>query len=122
MTGGPTRIQVTVFTDEGDELELDLPAKFALCPRCRGAGSHVNPAIDGNGLTREDLDEAGPEFFEDYMAGVYDVACHRCKGEKVIKELDRDRADPDDLALYDKTMKELADLEAEEAAERRFGC
>ena len=59
--------KLTVFLGED---EIEIPTKFAVCPRCRGTGSHVNPAVDGNGLTQEDFDEAGPEFRDDYMAGV----------------------------------------------------
>lgn len=122
MTGGPTTIEITTWDDAGDELVLELPAKFSLCPRCRGVGSHVNPAVDGNGLSQEDFDEAGPEFYDDYMGGVYDVACYRCKGEKVIKIVDRDRAKPEDLKIYDDQARELRELEAMEAAERRVGA
>ena len=121
MTGGPTRIALTVWTDAGDEVELDLPAKFELCPRCRGVGSHVNPAVDGQGISQEDFDQ-DPDFRESYFAGVYDVACHRCQGEKVVKVLDRDRATKAERILFDKNERELADLAAEEEAERRAGC
>jgi len=121
VTGGPTRIEFTTFTDAGDELEISIAAKFALCPRCRGAGSHVNPAIDGNGISPEEFRQ-DPDFEEAYFRGDYDVACHRCQGEKVIKIVDRERAKPEDLKLFDEHERELADLEAEEAAERRMGA
>lgn len=128
MTGGPTTIVIEVFSEElhGDSrddgsIELVLPAKFELCPRCRGVGSHVNPAVDGHGITAQEFAE-DPDFQESYFAGVYDVACHRCKGEKVIKVVDRERAKARDLELYDEHERALRELEAEEAAERRFGC
>ena len=53
---------------EGDYCDdLEIPATYAVCDRCEGKGSHVNPAIDGNGLSAEDFDEQGPDFREDYM-------------------------------------------------------
>lgn len=67
--------------DEGYEVEV--PAKYEVCPRCEGKGTHVNPSIDGNGLSSEDFDQ-DPDFREDYMSGVYDVACHECDGKRVI--------------------------------------
>lgn len=124
MTGGPTTIEITTWDELGDEFVLALPAKFSLCPRCRGVGSHVNPSIDGHGITSEEWN--GPDWSEDeketYMSGGYDVACHRCAGEKVIKIVDRDRASAEDLKIYDDQERELRDLEAEEAAERRAGA
>ena len=58
-----------------------------ICPICEGDGSHVNPAIDAQGLTAEDFEEGGPEFQEDYMSGAYDVRCKTCKGSgKILTE------------------------------------
>ena len=34
-----------------------FPAKYVVCPRCHGAGTHVNPAIDGNGIGSEEMAE-----------------------------------------------------------------
>jgi hypothetical protein len=121
MTGGPTTIELTVFTDQGDEVELAIPAKFELCPRCRGVGSHVDPAVDGQGISQADFDQ-DPDFQESYFAGVYDVACHRCAGEKVIKVIDRDRATSAEKTLFDNHERELNEIQAEEEAERRAGC
>lgn len=58
--------------------------KYAVCPRCRGEGSHVNPSVDGHGITAEEMDELGPEFLDDYMGGVYDVRCEQCHGDRVV--------------------------------------
>jgi hypothetical protein len=61
-----------------------MGTRFAVCPRCEGRGTHVNPAVDGNGLTAEDIDEQGPDFLEDYLGGVYDVQCEECGGQRVV--------------------------------------
>lgn len=62
-----------------------MSIKWVVCPRCDGEGSHVNPAVDGHGITSDEMDELGPDFFDDYMGGVYDVTCERCKGRRVVR-------------------------------------
>jgi hypothetical protein len=114
-------IELTVWTDQGDEVELAIPAKFELCPRCRGAGSHVNPAIDGNGISPEEFRD-DPDFEEAYFRGDYDVSCERCEGEKVIKVIDREKATEAELQLFDIHQRELDDMRREEEAERRVGA
>ena len=120
----PATIRFTEYLDDGGELEHELPATFEVCPRCQGAGSHVNPAIDGHGITAEEWN--GPDWDEDsramYLSGGYDVPCHRCDGKRVVEVLDRARVDPEILAAYDEAQAEIAALEAEEAFERRLGC
>jgi hypothetical protein len=83
-----SKLTVTILNAEGDEIAL--PAKHEVCPRCEGHGSHVNPAIDGNGITESEMYEAGEDFREDYMAGVYDVRCEECKGNRVVAVVNRD--------------------------------
>jgi hypothetical protein len=78
----------TLVLKDGTEQQIALPAKFVVCHRCEGTGTHVNPSIDGNGLTREDF-EQDPDFEEAYFAGAYDVRCETCKGQRVISEVDR---------------------------------
>lgn len=70
-----------VHPDTGEELAL--PARFTLCDRCQGSGSHVNPSIDGHGLSAEDFAE-DPDFAESYFAGDYDVRCETCMGARVV--------------------------------------
>lgn len=66
--------------------------EFEVCERCRGFGEHTNPAIDGNGITRSEMEELGPDFFEDYMSGVYNIRCEECNGHRVIdKNLQSER-------------------------------
>ena len=42
---------------------LTVPAKFEVCPTCRGRGKHVNPNIDDRGISAEDFEE-DPDFAE----------------------------------------------------------
>ena len=60
----------TLYCDDGSEIEL--PSKWTICRHCQGEGT--SSAYLG-AFTRDDMDEAGPEFLEDYMAGRYDRAC-----------------------------------------------
>ena len=57
---------------------------FAVCPTCDGRGQYVNPSIDSNGLSREDIDELGPEFMDDYLTGMYDITCETCRGRHIV--------------------------------------
>jgi hypothetical protein len=71
--------------------------KWIVCPVCDGEGKTVNPAIDCNGLTREDFAE-DPDFAEDYMSCMYDITCRACNGMRVvtqarIQELDQNAED-----------------------------
>jgi len=69
------------------DIEVQLPSKRIVCPRCKGEGTHVNPNVDGHGISSEDFD-ADPDFRENYFNGVYDVSCEECKGNKVVDEID----------------------------------
>jgi hypothetical protein len=79
--------------------------KFTVCSTCRGTGKTVNPAIDGQGLSREDFDEQGPEFEADYFGGTYDVACRECKGLRVVTRA-RQREFAEEVSDYRLSMAE----------------
>lgn len=108
--------QFTVIgIDEQDydfEQVITLPVKYEVCSRCNGAGTIVNPNIDGNGICSEKFDE-DPDFREAYFSGVYDIPCPCCDGERVEAVVDEERADPALLKLYkdDKQAKYEADRE-----------
>lgn len=75
--------------EEGIILDLEVPEKWEICGNCRGNGKHVNPAIDGHGLTREDFDE-DPDFEEGYFSGRYDVICQAGCSDGKIRVPDTD--------------------------------
>jgi hypothetical protein len=72
------------------EMEYELPARWEICNRCKGDGTHVNPNIDGHGITAEEWEnEWGEEEQEMYMSGGYDVSCQgqdglQCHHGKVL--------------------------------------
>lgn len=117
-------IRFTRTTDEGDEVEIDLPASYEVCGRCQGEGKHDHSAFS-NGISREQFDE-DPDFSEDYFAGVYDVQCEECGGNRVVPvvneaECKRQGLEADLEAYYEGRRAE-ASHRAERAAERRMGA
>jgi len=98
-----------------------LPIHWEVCPTCGGEGTHVNPSIDGNGLTASDFAE-DPDFKEDYFSGVYDVQCYTCRGRSTVQEVDFD-ALPDVIAEFIREWERAeAYYQAERDAETRMGC
>lgn len=104
------------------EKTYELPAKWEICRRCRGDGTHTNPNIDGNGIASDEMHELGPDFTEDYLGGVYDVACSGCGGSGKNLVVDRHLADPKILAYMDEDERDLADSYAISEAERMAGA
>ena len=106
-----------LFDIEDGIARLRVSVSYQVCSLCEGHGTHVNPSIDCNGLTEDDMHDY--EFMEDYRAGVYDVKCEQCNGrnvEPVIefpKEIDK--------WLADRHAEDEADY-AEMRAELAFGC
>lgn len=100
---------ITVYDDNGDEVSVRTHKE--VCPRCHGEGTHVNPAVDGNGISSEQFHD-DPDFADAYFSGVYDVSCEECKGNNVIDVPDED--DPN----FHLWVQEQRDR-AEDAAIRR---
>lgn len=96
---------------------ITVPAKYEVCYRCEGRGVH--DCWEG-GMTGEEMEEQGPEFFEDYMNGVYSTKCTVCNGDRVVAVIDRDRCTPEELAAHDEAQEAHNAYEAECAAEARY--
>lgn len=109
-------IEHTHTTKAGYEVTLSIPATREVCDTCRGRGHIVNPAVDGNGLTREDFEDE--DFREGYFGGRYDITCPECHGANVVKVPDvaacttpRLKAE---LALYERDQENHARWDAED--------
>lgn len=119
-------LKMIIYTDEfgtpdvnGDcETEIVIVAKFDVCPRCSGSGTHVNPAVDGNGISREDFDQ-DPDFEREYIAGTYDVPCYQCNGKRVVLVPDEDANDAALLKQYYDQRDAIAREDAQDAATMR---
>lgn len=107
--------------DDGNEIELELPAKYEVCSLCDGKGHHVNPSIDAHGLSREDFDE-DPGFAEDYLSGMYDELCYECGGKRVQPVVNEEYADKETLERFKDRERSEADYIRECEYERRMGC
>lgn len=112
-------INFWALNEDSSERLVSLPARWAICDRCHGHGTH--DAWDG-GMTREEMWEQGPEFEEDYLAGHYDAVCTVCHGSGKVLEVDENRAAEVDLKLYFEWVADRAAYAAEVAAERRVGA
>lgn len=96
--------------------ELWVKVRFVVCPLCDGRGKHVNPSIDAHGLTREDFDE-DPIFAEDYLSGIYDIACNLCQGRTTIPV----PTNPEFLREVEYQARYNAEARAEQLAEMGMG-
>lgn len=118
-------VTITLFDDDGEEMEVSLPSYKEVCSNCHGEGKHVDRAIDGNGLSREDFDE-DPDFAESYFAGDYDVTCEECHGLRVVDVVDEEacqrQGKGEMLQRYYDRLEEERNHRAEIAAERRMGA
>lgn len=115
-----TTATIAVVTEDGEEIQL--PTRYEVCGRCHGTGTHVNPAIDGHGISAEEMYELGDEFIEDYCRGVYDIRCEECHGERVVAVLDEERCTPEQVAAYERHLHEEWVYQQECAMERRMGA
>lgn len=117
-------VKVELFDDETDEeTEHELPGKHAVCGRCEGYGSHLNPAIGEYAFTREEFEETfhDDEDREEYFkrGGIYDVPCEVCAGARVVVVVDKSQLSPEQKAIYGKHRKREQERLQEEAEERR---
>lgn len=101
------------------EDEHELPAVWAICSRCEGEGKHVNPNVDGHGISAEEWEqEWDKESREGYFRGDYDVTCEaRCKDGKVLEVAGDDQLSPEQQLFakrYAEQLEERAQSDAED--------
>jgi len=108
------------MTDEnGDEYEVDLPMRWTICNNCEGHGK--SSAYLG-AYTASEMDEAGPEFEEDYFSGALDRTCECCKGSGKVQVVDVDRLSPEERKVFDDDCEIERQMRAEERMERLMGA
>lgn len=125
-------IEVTYENDDGEEINLVLPAKNEVCSDCGGDGKVLCDGMRGHAYTSEEFaesfdDEEAEEYFK--VGGRYDVECQTCQGRNVVAVVDEEHIPEDQKAAYalyvryDRQRAEgEADDRATERAERRMGC
>jgi hypothetical protein len=112
------------YTDEetGDEVTVQFPSKFEVCPRCEGHGTYLNPSIGNHAYSAEEFsesfdDEEAEQYFK--RGGIYDIACEQCGGKRVIEVPNPKAMNAEQkasLAAWEEQEEERA---AEEAADRK---
>lgn len=116
-------MKMEIIIKEYEEFyEFKLPTHFEVCYRCEGHGTHVNPAIDGNGISAQEWNEWEDSSRSMYMNGGYDIACEDCNGMRVVPVVNESALTKE---IQDKWSKHLDDWFADEAqrrAEDRMGC
>lgn len=118
-------IKFETLDEETREIEIELPAKWEVCSRCDGEGKHVDPAIDGNGISQEQFD-GDPDFEEAYFGGRYDVKCEECQGRTTILVVDaaecKRQGLEEELKAYFQHRRDMRAMDREIEAERRMGA
>lgn len=99
--------------------EVTLPSKFVVCGRCEGRGVH--DCWEG-GMTGDEMAEQGPEFFDDYMDGVYDTRCTECNGLRVIEAINVERVPPALMGKFVESEKRRQEYESELYYERQMAA
>ena len=103
--------------------DLVFPFEYVVYPTCEGRGSHVDPGVDRDGISRDDFDQ-DPGFEEDYFSGAYDVTCFQCNGQRVVPEIDEKHLDAKQKVWLEalRKVQEADYAYAEQCAhERRMG-
>lgn len=113
------RMVIVIEGEDGED--INLPARYEVCETCDGKGSHVNPSIDSQGLSREDFDE-DPDFAEGYWEGRYDQPCNECHGQRVVPEVDMDKLTEPEKKMVEERIEAHYSHQREVEAERRFGA
>lgn len=107
----------TLYCDDGSETEL--PICWQICSACNGHGK--SSAYLG-AFTQSDMDEQGPEFFDDYMSGTYDRSCDRCEGTGKVAVADVSKMTKQQRTAYSEQRREDALDRSIERAERAMGA
>ncbi len=102
-----------------DDTEKQLPHRWEICATCQGEGK--SSAYLG-AYTADEMAEQGPDFREDFISGAYDRQCDPCEGSGKVAVVDARRCPPALLAQYREQQADLADMEADMAAERARGA
>jgi hypothetical protein len=114
---------IEIESDECELQELEVPIKFEVCGRCCGQGSHVNPNVDGHGITSSEWEQEWSEDEkESYLSGRYDVTCYECNGRRVCPVVDEDRCPPEIVLKIQEQQEEDYRYDSMARMERMMGA
>lgn len=117
----PTEGPIATKRNFEELYEVRIPTIKIICPTCNGNGKHVNPSIDGNGISASDECWQDEGFEEDYFQGRYDVTCHECNGRNVVDEIDAVACPAELLAQWMDYCNGIAEDRAIQSQEQRMG-
>lgn len=106
-----------LFCDDGSEIAL--PVKWVICSACQGDGK---TSAHLGAFTQSEMNEQGPEFFDDYIGGVYDKACGSCDGTGKRAIADTTKMTRAQRTEYTAQCRADRECASEEALERAMGC
>jgi hypothetical protein len=121
-------IELTIYgddTEDSPERVVELPAKKAVCPKCDGHGSVLNPSIAQHAYTASEFEESFDEEEREHYfrrGGMYDVTCPKCHGANVIDVVDVDAltsAQQVDYSAWEKQEDDQVESDREWANEMR---
>lgn len=104
---------LTIYNEDGSE--TPVPFKWEICSTCQGNGK--SSAYLG-AFTREQIEEEGPEFCEEYFSGEYDRACDECGGGGKVKVANLKELSKKDRATYRAQREDDRACRATERMER----
>lgn len=123
-------IKFTYENEDGDEIAVELPAKYVVCHECDGEGkTHLGwTRREQPAYTFEDF-EQDPDLREELAQGVYDRPCPTCNGRTTVLEVDhaacKRTAHPlirEAYAAWIARQREDAEFRAMCESERRMGA
>lgn len=107
----------TFENEEGEEVQLQLPAKWELCDQCEGEGRCLMAGLRGVAFTQEEFAESFSDDEADaYFGGGYDTDCEACGASGKIRVPDESKWPEDARAA----LNDERGWRREEESERRM--
>ena len=122
IDGGYVAISKDSHYDNNENVVIEagegVLIRFEVCPVCTGRGNYVNPAVDAHGITRDEMNDLGEDFFNDYRSGVYNIPCGLCKGDRVVPV----PTDPSHARALNESARYDSEYNLEREMEMRMGA
>lgn len=97
---------------------IRIPARYIVCPTCEGGGTNRSAHLGA--FTSEDMDDLDEDFISAYFSGAFDRKCEECDGLRVVLVADKDAADPELYAEWERRQLENEELEYSVRMEQRY--
>lgn len=109
--------RVLIENDQGEEIEVQLPAEWHICESCRGSGGS---SAHLGAFTADEWREQDEDFQRDYMQGMYDRACDECNGAGKVLAIDHERCTSEDHKAAIAWLQDEAEADADVRAEMQM--